>query len=185
MTVNFKKSKILYFKKQSPLLCILPNEIMNIKRFETAKLLGITFNERMSFADHFDEVITKACQRLHILRILKRCLTKKQLWNVYFALIRTLLEYAAPIFMALPITISERIENVQRRAHKIICVNYKTGCNCITESLLKRRIKLGLKLHHGLHPTNVRLIMPHINSNRFRNTFYNYCTILKNRIFIE
>ena len=46
--------------------------------------------------------LTKANQRLYILRMLKRIMTKKELWNIYESLIRSIVEYAAPMFVKLP-----------------------------------------------------------------------------------
>ena len=207
MTINMEKSKILYFKTQSPLICLLPSEIVGINVCNMIKLLGITFNERMCFDEYFNAVITKASQRLHFLRLLKKNLTKQQLWNVYNSLIRSLLEYAAPIFIALPSYLCDRLEKLQNRAHNIICGytlndNYhrERNCDCVVKTLKDRRIDLSLKLfksviNNELHPLakldilvrNDRgtLILPHIRTKKYRDTFFNACTILINDMIVD
>jgi len=171
------------------------------------KLLGITFNERMCFDEYFNAVITKASQRLHFLRLLKKNLTKQQLWNIYNSLIRSILEYAAPIFIALPSYLCDRLEKLQNRAHNIICGytlndNYHRERNCdgVVKTLKDRRIELSLKLfksviNNELHPLakldilvrNDRgtLILPHIRTKKYRDTFFNACTILINDMIVD
>ena len=72
---------------------------------------------RLSF-----EVVAKASKRLHILRVLKRGLVPPaDLLKVYFALIRSVLEYCCPVWHnALPVKLSDSIERVQKRALRII-----------------------------------------------------------------
>ena len=69
-----------------------------------------------------NEVVAKASKRLHILRVLKRGgVPPADLLKVYFALIRSVLEYCCPVWHnALPVKLSDSIERVQKRALRII-----------------------------------------------------------------
>ena len=91
-------------------------------------------------------IIKKASQRIYFLGILKRTHTKSKLWNVYFTLIRSILEYAAPIFMAISKNLSSSLEKFQRKAHHIICDSLCVDVNCALSSLADRRVLLSARL---------------------------------------
>ena len=202
MKINTQKCKILYFRRASPNNCILPHEFHGINCCTNLKFLGITLNENLDFKEHFGLVLKKASQRLYFLRILKRSHDIVDLWKVFFALIRSVLEYAAPIFMALPKNISEKIERIQRRAHRIICGDHCTNCSLPT--LADRRVILGTRLFNKIinsgdeHPIagllssfystqcrNTKFIMPVINNNTYKNTFVIQNIFIHNNIVID
>ena len=59
--------------------------------------------------------------RLYALRTLKKAgVQPSDLVGIYHALIRSVLEYAAPVWSGLPVYLSEVLEAVQRRAMRII-----------------------------------------------------------------
>ena len=70
------------------------------------------------WGSHINEVVAKASKRLHILHVLKRGgVPPADLLKVYFALIRSVLEYCCPVWRnALPVKLSDNIERVQKRA---------------------------------------------------------------------
>ena len=91
----------------------------------------------MGFAHY--EVVTKVSKTLHILRVLKHGgVPPADQLKVYFALIRSVLEYCCPVgHNALPVKLSDSIERltVQKRALRIIfpALHYQealatTGC---------------------------------------------------------
>jgi len=92
-----------------------------IQAVSTLKLLGVTFDVKLDFKEHFIDILKRASQRLYFLRILKKHFGKDKLWYIFFTLIRSLLEYAAPLFMCLPKSVDEWLEKLQRRAHRIMC----------------------------------------------------------------
>ena len=101
MRLNKTKSKLLYFTKASPMQNILPTELMSIKSVQCLRLLGVTFTNDMNLATHFQLVIKKASQRLYYLKCMKPFLKKNERWHVYIALIRSILEYGAPMFSSI------------------------------------------------------------------------------------
>ena len=63
----------------------------------------------------------KGSKRLYAIRALKKCrLTDRQLILVYCSIIRSVLEYASPAWAGLTQYLSDQIESIQKRAHKII-----------------------------------------------------------------
>ena len=71
---------------------------------------------------HIDNIISKASKRLHLITQLKRAqVPVKDLIQIYFACIRSTLEYASPVFHnSLPQYLSSDIERIQRRCPRTI-----------------------------------------------------------------
>ena len=63
----------------------------------------------------------KANSRLYALRLLKRAgLSPTDLTSIYSSFIRSRIEYASPAWSALPISLSNLLESIQKRALRII-----------------------------------------------------------------
>lgn len=194
MEINDTKSKLLYFTKRNTYTCILPTEIFSIKAVTTLKILGVTFQKNLNFEEHFKLIVRRASQRLYFLRILKNNLPTEKIWMVFNGLIRSILEYAAPLFISLPRTVCKQIESIQKRAHKIVC---GINCNCILVTLEKRRIDLAMRLFdsiykhqhplskYGLPKPKKRFQMPIIRTNVRRDSFFIKCAIIKDNIHIN
>ena len=101
MRLNEKKCKemvISFLKYQpSPVLPMFLNGAA-IVRVSSFKLLGVTLSNDLSWNDHCDEMLKKACKRLYALRSLKAAgLNQKGLVLVYCSLVRSVVEYASPV----------------------------------------------------------------------------------------
>ena len=88
----------------------------------------------------------KASKKLHILRFLEKSgLVNRDLLDVYNSLIRSVLEYACPVWScSLPKYLSDKIELVQKRAFRVIIpgCHYSnaleiTGCSRLDERRLE------------------------------------------------
>jgi hypothetical protein len=168
MCINASKSKLLYFTKRSP--CeILPTEFLSIKSVYLLKLLGVTFTSEMTFKEHFYEVIKKSSQRLYYLRVMKPYLTKAELWNIYYSLIRSILEYVAPMFVTLNKSISDDLEILQRRVHRIICGSSSKCPDCNVVNLLDRRAHLSTRMYSKIIKDKKHVLYKHIPKTGFRN----------------
>ncbi len=121
MKLNPKKCKemIVSFRRdieQPPPTLVVEN--ISLERIESHKVLGLTIQNNLKWDLHISEIIvTKASKRLHILRVLKRSgVSPFHLLRVYFALIRSLLEYCCLVWhSSLTINLSDKIERVQKR----------------------------------------------------------------------
>ena len=68
-----------------------------IERVSTFKLLEIHLDTNLSWSAHINSITSKASKRLYFLKHLKRTrVPYKQLLHFYTAVIRPVLEYAAP-----------------------------------------------------------------------------------------
>ena len=84
-----------------------------------------------------DDVNLNCSGRFYVLRIVKPLVDKKALISVYYALIRSVIEYAAPAICCLSFKHLLLIKRIQRRSHNIICYQ---NCNCdILPDLQTRR----------------------------------------------
>ena len=113
---------------------------------------------RLSF-----EGVARVSKRLHILRVLKRGgVPPADLLKVYFALIRSVLEYCCPVWHnALPVKLSDSIERVQKRALRIIfpALHYQEALATTGHgvSLHTRRMELCSKLFTKIKEPESRL----------------------------
>ena len=95
-----------------------------IERVLTCKLLGVYISEDLSWNVHIEHIVKKANKRLYALRTLKKSgLTTMQLVHVYCSTVRFALEYAFPVWAALPKYLDDAIESVQKRALRIVLPN--------------------------------------------------------------
>ena len=117
-----------------------------LESVDAHKVLGVTIQSNLKWDLHINEVVAKASKRLHILRVLKRGgVPPADLLKVYFALIRSVLEYCCPVWHnALPVKLSDSIERVQKRALCIIfpALHYQEALAAI--GYKQTRLLLGL-----------------------------------------
>ena len=114
------------------------------------KVLGLVIQSSLKWNEDIDLIISKASKRLHILRVRRRGgVPPKDLLLIYFALIRSVLEYCCVLrHHAIPLHLTEEVERVQKRAFRIILpsVHYKDALrtlDCLT--LAVRRANLCLR----------------------------------------
>ena len=141
LPINIGKCCIIGFPKRPN---FVPTILSNIKKTNVLKYLGTTLTSDLKLKTHVGLIVKRASRALHILRILKPFTPKTDLINVYNMLMRSILEYANPLFIGLPSTQHNRLLRVQKRAHKIIC-----GSDCVLDclgNLLQRRRNQSLSL---------------------------------------
>ena len=127
MKINSKKCKemIINFMQCIPFL-LVPLTVGGsvIERVVTYKLLGVYISDDLSWNVHIEHIVKKAKKRLYALRALKKSgLTITQLVQVYCSIVRSVLEYAFPVWAALPKYLEDAIESVQKRALRIVLPN--------------------------------------------------------------
>ena len=126
MVPNPKKCKemVIYFgKKYSnddiPLLTVGGQRIERVFSF---KLLGVIFSSDLSWDKHVTYILNKVSKRYFVIyQLTKIGLPSREILVIYCSIIRSVLEYACPVWHSgLTKSQSNDIERVQRRCFKII-----------------------------------------------------------------
>ena len=93
---------------------------IELEKVQHEKNLGIIFDTDLKFSQHIQENITKANQRIGLIRINFKYLNRSTLLMLYKTLVRPILEYCSPVWTVLYIKHSEALERVQRHATKLL-----------------------------------------------------------------
>ena len=95
-----------------------------LERVSSHKVLGVTISDTLRWNEHVCEIVSKASKRLYILRVLKRSgIPREDLINIFYALVRSVLEYACVTWstsLSIIIYLKDKIERVQKRALRIL-----------------------------------------------------------------
>ena len=160
----------------------------------TVSILGVTLSSRLKWDSHFDRVTLVATRRLYILRSLKSCLNRVELFQFFQASVLSAMLYASPLFGELPVAVLRKIERVCRRAHRIVC---DRSCHCfIMPDITSLREKLAIKLllscenpAHPLHcyvperlPATHHFRLPFSSTSRRQNSFIPHTCALANQL---
>ena len=124
MRLNPKKCKVMdinFLQYQPGPLAPITIKGCPVHQVQTYKLLGVHVAHDLSWNTHIEHIVTKASKRLYALRLLRKSgVACADLVSIYCALIRSVLEYAAPVWAALPLYLDNLIESVQQKALRII-----------------------------------------------------------------
>lgn len=112
-----EKCQIITFSRaRNPILCDYVVGINTVLRTRCVRDLGILLDDRLTFCEHIESVITKANQVLGLM--MKVCNEFKDpmcLKTVYCAIVRSILEYNCVVWCPLSIVTINRIESIQRK----------------------------------------------------------------------
>lgn len=133
-------------------------ECLPLPLTKNLKILGVTLSTDMNWDLHIATLCTKACRRLHILRVLKPHTSQDELHQVYLAIIRPIFDYCSQVFVHLPLKLTHKICRIEKRALRLIFGEEKK-CDCLLDGFVQRSEKLSLDLfaailsnsHHPLH----------------------------------
>ena len=93
---------------------------IELEQVQHGKDLGVIIDTDLKFSQHIQENITKANQRIGLIRRNFKYLNRTTLLMVYKTLVRPILEYCSPVWTVLYIKHSEALERVQRHATKLL-----------------------------------------------------------------
>ena len=160
------------------------------------KVLGLLFNDRLTWSTHFDFVVKKASQRLYVLRVLKTLVGHDHLVLVFHGIIQSLLDYASPVFLNAGKKLDSLFYSICKRAYHIIHGSDATCSKCNFLCVYERRLMLSMKLFnqislseshilHDLIPPlssrSKRLILPAVRTSRCIKGFFFFCSMEYNR----
>ena len=114
-----------------------------IEQVSSYKLLGVHLLHNLSWSIHCDYIVKRARKRLYALRVLRKSgLPPADLIQVYCSLVRPILEFASPVWAALPTCLVQLVEGVQKSILRIIlpdCSYELVLVSCGLPTLLVRR----------------------------------------------
>ena len=180
MKLNASKTKEMYSSPSYPPIAI-NNQTVNIVTY--SKLLGVTISNDLKWNLHVNAICKKASKRLYALRLLKRnALPDSVLVKVYRACVRPILEYACEAWHSnLPVYLSNQIEQIQKRALRIIYPSFiyiQAMLTANAPSLYDRRSILCERLFHRMLDPGYKLnsysLVPALRINE-HNLRHNRC----------
>ncbi len=133
---NVEKCKVIYYGKSNPNVEYIM-EGKELASDTTIKDLGITFQSNLKFDEHISKITSAANSRLGIIRNTFHNVDQSGFKILYIAYVRPLLEYGTPIWSPFLRKHEKAIEQIQRRATKLI-----QGMKNLTYS--ERIVKLNL-----------------------------------------
>lgn len=122
LQLNVRKCKVLsYTLKKDPIVFAYCIRDQSLERPNTFTDLGVTFDSSLSFNYHFDNIIELA-NRMYgfITRISQDFSDVKTFKTLYYAYIKSKLEYASPVWSPFYRIHIDRLESVQRRFLKYL-----------------------------------------------------------------
>ena len=120
---NVNKCKVLKIGKNDQIVKYSMGTLegkIELEQVQHEKDLGVMFDTDLKFSQHIQENITKANQRIGLIRRNFKYLNRTTLLMLYKTLVRPILEYCSPVWTVLYIKYSEALERVQRHATKLL-----------------------------------------------------------------
>lgn len=157
LMLNIGKCNVMsFFRKRNPIRFGYTFGGVELKRIIEKRDLGVTLTENLSFNRHMECIVAKAYSMLgFIKRICKNFRNVEALKSIYFAHVRSHLEYASVVWSPYYQVSVDRIESVQknfliyalrrtvRRGSDFSLPPYLTRCKSIgIETLSRRRLNL-------------------------------------------
>ena len=105
------------FSKHSPDFTTVQVDNKSLEVVRQAKLPGLTFDNKLSWHSHIENIVKKASKRLYFLYHLKKAkIPTADLVLFYITCVRSAVDYAVPVFhCALPKYLIEELERIFRR----------------------------------------------------------------------
>jgi hypothetical protein len=200
MTWCEKKKMVLNTEKSSCVLNFRHPEYhpssLTLPEKQSIKTLGVYLNNSFDWSTHVNEVYKKANQKFHVLKLIKPLVTPEDLHKIHNAYIRSILDYCSPVFVKLNRRLSEKLQRIDNRAHRII-FNQDTlrTCTCSKDNVRTRRELMSLKLFKKIemnkqHPLHFAVpkkmtYTKHLNvsfcrTQKYQDSFIHYTTLLSN-----
>lgn len=160
LTLNRQKCKEMVIYRSANFS--LPAD-SDLSRVDSLRILGVTLTSNLSWSTHMSDIFVRASRRLYVIRCLRSIITREELILVYHAMVTSLFLYASPVFGNLPRSFSVRIDNFQRRAHKLIC---NPSCRCDSfPGISERFVASGLNFLRSCHQNSIHPLHHSVPAN--------------------
>ena len=128
-------------------------------------ILGVTIDHKLSWSKHLTKISIRAGQKLAALRRVASKLTTESRATVYKLQVRSVMEYASLSWMSAPPTHLGLLDNIQRKALKIIGVDQDTASTTLSIDGLSHRRQVAAatvlyKMHNPYCPRDLQDMLP-------------------------
>jgi hypothetical protein len=175
LKINVKKTKeIIFYKTKQAKKKYNIGRMDDIERIESTTLLGVIFNENLSWSPYINQVLSQISQRFYLLTQLKcMSLNKLSLDQVFTALIISRISYALQAFSGNLLSSDiDRIDAMFRKAHRWGLTTKVHRFSEIAADCDKCLVKKIKKVDHCLHPLVPKLKINNRYLQRNNNNIY-------------
>ena len=173
VTFNAKKTCDMPLSLQTRTNIILPplhfkNEV--IKTVNSHCHLGLTLTSNLKWSAHINNICIKANKRLAILNKLSFKINRKGLEQLYFAYVRSILEYGDIVFANAAQNDLSKLDKTHKRAAKIVAGGIRGVSSCtlfkelswetLSQRRENRRILMFSDIVHHRSPTYLQDLLP-------------------------
>ena len=92
----------------------------SIKRVEEVKSPGLFIDEHLSWTKHIEEISKKISSAIGALKRIRPFISETTALQIYQALILLHFDYCSPVWDALSVTLSDKLQKLQNRAARVI-----------------------------------------------------------------
>lgn len=182
LILNISKTKelVVDFRKTSGPLSTLSIKGVEVERVTHFQFLGTTIHESLSWDLNTNIKISKAHQRLHFLRQLRKFkVSQTAMIHFYRATIESVLTFSILVWFGNTTSWNKtRLERVVRRASKIIGANLPSLSSLFSSRLIRKARKIIVDPSHPAHhlfnllPSGRRYRSLRTSTSRFRDSTY-------------
>jgi len=187
MIINTAKTQALPILKRNKTF-----STRKIRCFDSIKILGFSIDKHLSFTTHFQKSVSRASQNIHVLKVLRNCVSQSDLFTIFTAKIKAVVEYGIEAIPNISSSSLYLIQRLYKRCFYFINNNISSNSD-ITHSKEKRALKLfksiltdkthSLHLFLPLRSHTGRFILPVITNERSHRSFFVFCALLFNKSF--
>ena len=192
LTLNVTKTTGLIFSRgRFKVNFCIESFLDNVRFQQSVRFLGIVLHESLGWGAHVNFIEKKCSQRMYILRRLRSVTSKDEFLLIYYCLVRSLLEYACPVFVGLSSTDALRLQRIQNR-----CLRIKQGVEAHDLTVRRRSMALSTffrlpgvnTLLKDLYPASLpsgRFSVPFCRTSLRRSSFIPYMCIVASSVHCD
>ena len=140
LTLNSEKSNFIIFRSRQNQITNLPEQIVfqntSISRSNTAKYLGVTLDEHLTWNQHITEVCNKLKRYFKLFYSIRNLINIKQVKIIYYAFIYSRIKYGISIFGFTSNNKLQRMQVLQNKLLKVLLAkNYRYSTNLLHNEL--------------------------------------------------
>ena len=129
------------------------------------EILGVSIDSKLTWSKHISAISTKAGQKLGALRKVANKLDTEGIANVYKSQVRSVMEYASLSWVSASPTILSQLDNIQKKALRIIGIDEDTARSQLNMTSLHHRRQVAAatvlyKMHTRHCPQDLAALLP-------------------------